>query len=92
MTLLAALVLWPAIAGSQSANPSSELKYCQALSDIYLRYIGYDETYGERIYAARTNLDARVALTKCRQGDAAAAIPVLERELTNNHFSLPPRG
>jgi len=33
-----------------------------------------------------------VAVAKCRQGDAAAAIPTLERKLTNARFTLPARG
>ena len=33
-----------------------------------------------------------VALAKCKAGDPAAAIPILERKLTDAGFTLPPRG
>jgi hypothetical protein len=60
------------------------------LSSIYVRYIGWDWNYGE--YARqRANNDAQVAMTQC-ETNSAAAIPVLERELKNNRFTLPPRG
>ena len=88
---LAGLVLLPASVSAETPNGSA-LAYCHALSNVYLRYIGADETYGERKYAVRSNLDAQVAVAKCRQGDAAAAIPVLEHALTANGFTLPPHG
>jgi hypothetical protein len=31
-------------------------------------------------------------LAKCKEGDAATAIPTLERKLRNAGFTLPPRG
>ncbi len=31
----------------------------------------------------RADLEGRVALAKCEQGDSATAIPILERKLTN---------
>lgn len=88
---LAGVFLLPATTGAETEGGSA-LAYCQALSKVYLRYIGADETYGKRKYARRSNLDAKVALAQCRQGDATDAIPVLERELINNGFRLPPRG
>jgi hypothetical protein len=30
-------------------------------------------------------------LAKCHEGDAATAIPILERKLVNAGFTLPPR-
>jgi len=85
---VAILSLMPAVASAQSR--AGDVAYCQKLSDIYVRYVGWDFTYGE--YARqRANNDAQVATTKC-QSDPAFAIPVLERELVNNRFTLPPRG
>jgi hypothetical protein len=89
--LLVVLMLAPNLAGAQTPA-RTDLAYCQALSDVYLRYIGADETTYQLGYKRRSNLDAQVAIAKCRQGDAAAAIPVLERELIANRFSLPSRG
>jgi hypothetical protein len=39
----------------------------------------------------RGGVDARYAITQCDQGNASIAIPILERELTNNKIDLPKR-
>jgi hypothetical protein len=86
---IAVLSLVPAMASAQST--ASDLAYCRALSQIYVRYIGHDWQYGnQQMFLA--NNDAQVAVAQCERGDAASAIPVLERELRNNKFTLPPRG
>jgi len=86
---VAGVSLLPAVASAQT--PAADIAYCRALSDIYVRYIGHDFQYGN--YARRrANNDAQVAVAKCQQGETAFAIPVLERELTANRFSLPARG
>jgi hypothetical protein len=86
---IAGVSLLPAVASAQT--PAADLAYCRALSDIYVRYIGHDFQYGN--YARRrANNDAQVAVAKCEQGETAFAIPVLERELIANRFSLPARG
>ncbi len=86
---VAGLSLWPAIASAQTT--SGDLAYCRALSNIYVRYIGHDWQYGDHQLLLANN-NAQVALAKCEQGDAAGAIPVLERELIKNKFTLPARG
>ena len=98
----AALSLLPTVSYGQYNQPysqpnlppppvSPDVAYCQALSALYVRYIGHDWQYGN--YARwRANNDAQVAVAKCQQGDTAFAIPVLERELLNNKFTLPSRG
>ena len=99
LAAVAAFALLPAVVHGQSyiqpnlppPPDSPDLAYCRALSAIYVRYIGHDLQYGD--YARRrANNDAQVAVTKCEQGDAASAIPILERELTTNKFTLPTRG
>jgi hypothetical protein len=95
--LAAALGLVPAVSYGQSysqpAYPRTagpDVAYCQTLANTYARYIGHDWNYGE--YARlRANNDAQVAMTQC-ETNPAFAIPVLERELKNNRFTLPPRG
>ena len=68
-----------------------DLDYCRRLSSIYLRYVGVDD--GSDKFAKRnSDLEGRVAVAKCNEGDAAAAIPILERKLVNNGFTLPERG
>jgi hypothetical protein len=75
---------------AHAASSAEDLRYCAALSQQYARYVGSSE-FSSSTLARRVDVDARVAMEKCSQGDAAAAIPVLERKLVNNGFSLPPR-
>ena len=76
----------------RTADTRSDQIYCMALSDTYVRYIGHDEAYANGRGVRRSSLEGQVAVAKCRQGEAAAAIPVLEKELTQQKFSLPARG
>lgn len=41
--------------------------------------------------AAGTDLDGRVAVAKCRAGETSVGIPILERKLRANGFTLPKR-
>ena len=86
---VAGLSLWPAISSAQTT--SGDLAYCRALSTIYVRYIGHDWQYGDK-QLLQANNDAQVAVAQCEQGDAVSSIPVLERELVKNRFTLPARG
>lgn len=85
---LLAVLLVPVAAFSQ-ASPN-DVAYCNRLADLYIHYIGrseaspYDDVY-------RGSNDTQVAAAQCRQGITGPAIPVLERELSNNRFTLPPR-
>jgi hypothetical protein len=40
----------------------------------------------------RGSLDGQLAVAQCKEGNTAAAIPVLERQLLANKFTLPARG
>lgn len=80
--LLAALN--PAIASAQS---SSDIAYCHRLVDLYNRYIGQPE-YGSVRGLSTGGTEAQVAAAQCRQGNPAG-IPVLERALQKNGFTLP---
>ena len=86
LILLASLV--PAAAFAQS--PAGDVAYCNRLADLYERYIGRNEFSTSREFG-RGSLDGDVASAQCRQGNPAG-IPVLERVLRNNGFSVPPRG
>jgi hypothetical protein len=94
------IALWPTAVvlvsaavptGSSAQAPSGDLAYCRALSTLYIRYVGHNWQYGDH-QMLQANNDAQVALAKCEQGDPAGAIPVLERELIKNGFTLPARG
>lgn len=87
LSLLPALV--PAVSSAQTAG--GDVAYCRALGQIYIRYIGHDWQYGDRQRFLANN-DAQVAVSKCDNGETASAIPILERELRNNKFTLPARG
>jgi hypothetical protein len=86
LILLASLA--PAAAFAQSS--AADLAYCNRLADVYERYIGRNEFSTNREFG-RGSLDGDVASTQCRHGNASG-IPVLERVLRGNGFSLPPRG
>jgi hypothetical protein len=86
MGVLAALAL-PLAATAQTPDQA----YCSALADIYVRYVGHDENSSSRL-TSRGTTDGQVAVAQCRAGNAASAIPVLERELKRAGFTLPPRG
>ena len=104
VAMTAALSLSPAVSYGQSYSSSGpsysqptypskagpDVAYCQRLSNIYARYIGHDWDNGEH-ERRRADNDAQVAMTQC-QTDTPSAISVLERELKNNRFTLPPRG
>lgn len=81
-------VLLPTTAFAQ-ASPA-DIAYCNRLVAVYERYIGRNEFSSNRDFG-RGSLDGDVASAQCRQGNPAG-IPVLERVLRNNGFTLPPRG
>jgi hypothetical protein len=85
-----AVLLW--VGGSASAQvraSSPDLRYCAALSELYMRYVGNPMTEPRSI--RRNDAEADIAVARCRDGNAAAAIPVLERKLIDNKFTLPAR-
>lgn len=84
-----ALLLSPAVAVGQPSR--TDIDYCNRLADLYVHYIGRSEAspYDD---VRRGSNDTQVAAAQCRQGITGPAIPVLERVLRNNGFTLPPRG
>lgn len=87
--LIAATLLSPA-AHAQQVATASDLRYCAQLSELYIRYVGRSEAGPSA--PVKPDVNGGVALAKCHEGDAAAAIPILERKLRNAGFTLPPRG
>lgn len=86
----AAAVGLPMVAHAQQGSRAADQQYCAQLSNLYVRYVGRSEAGPNA--PVRPDVNGGVALAKCREGDAAAAIPVLERKLVNAGFTLPPRG
>jgi hypothetical protein len=74
---------------AQVRATSADLRYCSALSELYMRYVGNPELRPSSI--RRNDVTADTALAQCRAGDTASAIPVLERKLVDNRFTLPAR-
>lgn len=74
---------------AQAGGAPSDLRYCSALSQLYMRYVGNPETEPRGV--RRNDAAAEDAMARCRQGNAGAAIPVLERKLTDNRITLPAR-
>ena len=68
---------------------SSGADYCRALAQKY-------ETYVANMSIGHTpgspTIDGSVAIAKCKEGNTAAGIPVLERKLRDARIDLPPRG
>ena len=87
---IAVLALMAPVAAMAAPFDTSDAAYCQALVDRYVRYVGHDAA-SPRLLRDQGTIDGQVAISQCR-GNAAAAIPVLERELTNAKVSLPRRG
>ncbi|HSS84748.1 MAG TPA: hypothetical protein VLL30_13360 [Reyranella sp.] len=88
ITCLTAAV--PLAAEAETGDRAADLRYCAQLSELYVRYVGRSEA-GPKA-PVRPDVNAGVALAKCNEGDAATAIPILERKLVNAGFTLPPRG
>ena len=79
--LILALTALPAAAQEDDAA------YCAKLGQLALRYTG--SAGGEGRLAP--DVSTLGAIDDCRKGNTAAGIPVLERKLRNNGFTLPKR-
>jgi hypothetical protein len=79
--VLAAALLLAVPADAQS----DDVAYCAKLSDLVNRYFS-DVADGRDT----TDLNLALAVDQCRKGNTAG-IPVLERKLRSNGFSLPRR-
>ena len=79
------------LAGAALASPaiaqSDDAAYCAQLGALALRYTGSAGGQG----GLRPDFTTVVAIDGCRKGNTAAGIPVLEKTLRNNGFTLPKR-
>jgi hypothetical protein len=92
LAAVAATLALPVPAFAQQPAPrdrASDLRYCAQLSDLYVRYIGRAEAGPHS--PVQPDVNGGIALAQCRDGNPAAAIPVLEQKLVNGGFTLPPR-
>ena len=75
---------------TKATSSPQDLAYCAKLSELYQRYVGADPA-SSRMGGVAPNVAGGEAVAKCREGDAKASIPTLERLLTDADFTLPPR-
>ncbi|MDP1748818.1 MAG: hypothetical protein Q8L22_05125 [Reyranella sp.] len=66
--------------------------YCNTLTQTYAEYVG---TIGGSLGGTfsggeRADIDARVAIAQCQQGNTAAGIPVLQQKLRDAKVPVPP--
>jgi len=82
----------PTASPQQPQSPSSpqDLAYCAKLSELYQRYVGPDPN-SANMGGVRPDVQGGEAVAKCREGDARASIPTLERLLKDADITLPPR-
>jgi len=90
LLIAAAAVALPLAANGQQSGNAADRQYCERLSELYVRYVGRSEAGPHA--PVKPDVNGGVALAKCKEGDTAAAIPILERKLVNGGFTLPPRG
>jgi hypothetical protein len=82
---IAPLVAGVCIATSSNAQSKvSDETYCRSLINVFT------DGRSERGFAPES-LDTSVAITQCRDGNPGPAIPVLEKLLRDNGFTVPSR-
>ena len=74
----------------QPASSPQELAYCAKLSKLYQRYVGANPG-SSSMSGVTPDVAGGEAVAKCREGDAKASIPTLERLLKDADMPLPPR-
>ena len=84
---LARLRLACAIVSLSAAARADDAAYCAELGRLALRYTGSAGGEGR----LSPDLQTLGAITDCNKGNFAAGIPVLERKLRSNGFTLPKR-
>ncbi len=85
---VAAIAVFLPLGANAQGALSVDLAYCAKMSVLYARYVATDEF--SPIFR-KPEVEGRVALAKCQAGDAATAIPILERKLTDAKVELPAR-
>ena len=73
-------------------TPAQAGAYCSKLARTYAEYVGTVGGYlgGTATGGMPADLDARVAIANCQDGNYAAGIPVLQQKLRDARVSVPP--
>ena len=90
LSLLACAKQQPASSPQGPPSTPQDLAYCEKLSELYQRYVGPDPN-SANMGGVRPDVIGGEAVAKCREGNARASIPTLERLLKDADISLPPR-
>ncbi len=100
MTRFAGLILLPLVAAActqTAAGPppgmtaAQAAAYCTKLSWAYGEYVasGMGDSAGDDDNTD-ADINARVAIAQCHEGQTGASIPVLQQELRRNKVPVPP--
>lgn len=75
-----------------AASPA-DAAYCQSLVNLYTTYAGNvgGSLGGNTRGGPPADLDAKVAIAQCQEGNPEPAIPVLEQKLRDNRIAMPSR-
>ena len=87
MNRMALLLLAGAVLSSPAVAQSDDAAYCAQLGALALRYTGSAGGQG----GLRPDFTTVGAIDDCKKGNTAAGIPVLEKTLRNNGYTLPKR-
>jgi hypothetical protein len=87
MTRIPLLLLAGAALASPAVAQGDDAAYCAQLGALALRYTGSAGGQG----GLRPDFTTLGAIDDCKKGNTAAGIPVLERTLRSNGFTLPKR-
>ncbi len=87
MTRMPLLLLACAVLSSAAVAQSDDAAYCAQLGSLALRYTGSAGGNG----GLRPDFTTLEAIDDCNKGNTAAGIPVLEKKLRSNGFTLPKR-
>jgi hypothetical protein len=77
---------------ASNLSASQAAAYCDTLTQTYGEYVG---TIGANLGGTFTggegaDIDARVAIAQCQEGNTAAGIPVLQQKLRDARVTVPP--
>ena len=87
MNRMALLLLTGAVLSNPAVAQSDDAAYCAQLGALALRYTGSAGGQG----GLRPDFTTVGAIDDCKKGNTAAGIPVLEKILRSNGFTLPRR-
>ncbi len=78
---------------SMTAAQPRDAAYCQMLVDKYTTYVGSvgGSLGGTSDRGLKADLDAKVAIAQCQEGNPSPAIPVLEQKLRDAGVAVPAR-